>query len=142
MKIYFAGSIRGGRNDREIYQALIEYLRSFGEVLTEHVADAQVSEQGERNIPDAEIFQKDMRWLAEADRVVAEVSAPSLGVGYEIGRAEAMGKKILCLFNPSCGRVLSAMLSGNPSLTVQNYSDLQEAESLISAFLTQGRMTP
>ncbi len=37
LKIYFAGSIRGGRVDAPIYQFLIAYLSSFGEVLTEHV---------------------------------------------------------------------------------------------------------
>ena len=33
--------------------------------------------------------------------MVAEVTQPSLGVGYEIGRAVAMGKKVLCLYRPS-----------------------------------------
>ena len=32
--------------------------------------------------------------------IVAEVTQPSLGVGYEIGRAVAMGKRILCLYRP------------------------------------------
>lgn len=36
--------------------------------------------------------------------VVAEVTQPSLGVGYEIGRAVAMGKKILCLYRPQEGK--------------------------------------
>jgi hypothetical protein len=39
-----------------------------------------------------------MSWLKEADVIVAEVSTPSLGVGYEIGKAEDMGKRILCLY--------------------------------------------
>ena len=36
--------------------------------------------------------------------VVAEVTQPSLGVGYELGRAKAMNKKILCLFRPKSGK--------------------------------------
>lgn len=36
--------------------------------------------------------------------IVAEVTQPSLGVGYELGRAVAMKKQILCLFRPSSGR--------------------------------------
>ena len=36
--------------------------------------------------------------------LVAEVTQPSLGVGYEIGRAVAMKKRILCLFRPESGR--------------------------------------
>ena len=33
--------------------------------------------------------------------LVAEVTQPSLGVGYEIGRALEMKKDIICLFRPS-----------------------------------------
>lgn len=36
-KIYFAASIRGGRNDVELYRELIHYMQSHGEVLTEHI---------------------------------------------------------------------------------------------------------
>lgn len=36
--------------------------------------------------------------------LVAEVTQPSLGVGYEIGRAIDMNKRILCLFRPDSGR--------------------------------------
>jgi len=36
--------------------------------------------------------------------VVAEVTQPSLGVGYEIGRAIEKNKKILCLFRPDSGK--------------------------------------
>ena len=36
-RIYFCGSIRGGRNDRDIYIKLIEHLKKFGNVLTEHI---------------------------------------------------------------------------------------------------------
>ena len=32
--------------------------------------------------------------------MVAEVTQPSLGVGYEIGRGFALGLKILCLYRP------------------------------------------
>ena len=40
MKIYFAGSIRAGRSDQELYQKLIRGLKHYGRVLTEHVGDA------------------------------------------------------------------------------------------------------
>lgn len=39
-------------------------------------------------------------WAGDAV-LVAEVTQPSLGVGYEIGRAIEMNKNILCLFRPS-----------------------------------------
>ena len=36
--------------------------------------------------------------------LVAEVTQPSLGVGYEIGRAVDMNKRILCLYRPQPGK--------------------------------------
>jgi hypothetical protein len=74
MKIYFAGSIRGGRTDVSVYQSLISCLSSFGEVLTEHVGDSSLSEKGDDGPDDSYIHDRDMTWLAACDYVVAEVS--------------------------------------------------------------------
>ena len=49
MKIYFAGSIRGGRQDAALYEQIIQYLKTFGEVLTEHVGDPALTSIGDEN---------------------------------------------------------------------------------------------
>jgi nucleoside 2-deoxyribosyltransferase len=67
---------------------------------------------------DKDIFERDMEWVREADIIVAEVSTPSLGVGYELGQAEAMGKKVLCLYREQEGKRLSAMVNGNNYFTM------------------------
>lgn len=36
-KIYFAGSIRGGRIDAALYQRIIQYINKTYVVLTEHI---------------------------------------------------------------------------------------------------------
>ena len=46
MKIYFAGSIRGGRDDVGLYEQIIEILNSYGEVLTE-VGNKNISTNSE-----------------------------------------------------------------------------------------------
>ena len=79
MKIYFPGSIRGGTGDQDIYRALIEKLQAFGQVLTEHVGSQSLTDQGEQNKSDSEIFQRDVGWIREADIIAAEVTMPSLG---------------------------------------------------------------
>ncbi|XP_036429297.1 2'-deoxynucleoside 5'-phosphate N-hydrolase 1 [Colossoma macropomum] len=114
MHIYFCGSIRGGRQDVEVYQRIVKKLQTYGKVLTEHVSHAELSEKGEDATLDGDkaIHDRDMEWLTSSDVIVAEVTQPSLGVGYELGRAVAMNKRILCLFRPSSGRVLSAMIRG------------------------------
>jgi nucleoside 2-deoxyribosyltransferase len=132
MRIYFAASIRGGRDDAAIYRQLIGELHRYGTVLTEHIAHP---DDVERGMTDAEIYKRDMDWLAAADVVVAEVSTPSLGVGYELARAESLGKRVLCLFRPSSEGNLSAMIAGSTMLTVAEYETVREASLAVGEFL-------
>ena len=60
MKIYFAASIRGGRDDKEIYQAILGMLQQHGTVLTEHVANGDITHFGESNLSDEQIFLRDV----------------------------------------------------------------------------------
>ena len=135
MKIYFAGSIRGGRDDVQVYYKIIDYLKTKGEVLTEHVGDSKLSSYGESDNSDQFIHNRDMEWVLQSDCVVAEVTTPSLGVGYEIGRAIEKGKKILCLHQKSEDKRLSAMISGCADLIVGEYENLEEAKKLIDEFM-------
>ncbi len=135
MKIYFAGSIRGGREDAELYFQIIDYLKNFGEVLTEHVGDVLLSEMGDDGITDTFIHDRDLEWLKTADVLIAEVTTVSMGVGYEIGRAVEAGKPVLCLFRPDSGKNLSAMIAGCSSLKLLNYESLEEAKQGIAEFM-------
>jgi 2'-deoxynucleoside 5'-phosphate N-hydrolase len=133
MKIYFAGSIRGGREDKDLYLAIINHLTNFGQVLTEHIGDIENIPTADQNKTDQFIYERDMDWIRESDIVVAEVTQPSLGVGYEIGWAE--GKKpIICLYREKEGKRLSAMLSGNKNLTVFKYKDLEEVKGILDKY--------
>ncbi len=135
MKIYFAGSIRGGREDAALYLQIIEYLKTYGEVLTEHIGDPNLTELGDDGPTDKYIHDRDLEWLNSADVLVAEVTTVSMGVGYEIGRAVETGKKVLCLFRPDSGKNISAMISGCEDLKLVNYSNLQEVKKAIAEFL-------
>lgn len=136
MKIYFAASIRAGRGDVAIYGAMIAWLRPFGEVLTEHVGDLDLSEVGDDGPDDRSIHDRDMERLKGCDLVVAEVSQPSLGVGYELGWAVTLGKPTLCLRRAS-DRPLSAMIAGSPGIRAAVYSTIDEAEALMGAFIRE-----
>jgi len=134
--IYFAGAIRGGRDDAELYGKLVTFLGQYGVVLTEHVGN-DVLLQEEQQLSEQEIFRRDMDWLDQADIVIAEVTTPSLGVGYELGVAHHLGKNILCLFRPQGDQRLSAMVTGNDFFEVQQYSNFTEACELITTFLNE-----
>jgi nucleoside 2-deoxyribosyltransferase len=135
MKIYFAGSIRGGREDQQLYLSLIKHLKSYGEVLSEHIGDETLDSSGEKSDDNSWIHQRDMEWLISADVIVAEVTIPSLGVGYEIGRGIENQKPILCLYRKDAGYTLSAMIAGSPELTVVTYNDPSEAMDAIRSFM-------
>jgi len=127
MKIYFSGSIRGGRQDAELYKELIEELKQYGTVLTEHIG----CQAQETNLTDQEIHDRDLQWVIDSDIVVAEVTTPSLGVGYEIGRAIEMNKPIICLYRRIKGNSTSAMIRGCSNLKCFEYTRLEEAKLIL-----------
>lgn len=135
MKIYFAGSIRGGRDDAQLYRRIIAMLKEYGEVLTVHIGSSGLTSEGEAKLTNEEIYERDVGWLEQADALIAEVTVPSHGVGYEIARAEALGKPVLCLHRPSAGRQLSAVLAGAPALQCETYRSFEELKPILDRFL-------
>ena len=125
MKVYFAGSIRGGRHDAELYRKVINALKEKHQVLTEHVGDLSLSTVEDKG--DKAIYEQDTTWLRECDVVVAECTQVSLGVGYELAYAEAHGKEVHIFYRPRETQ-LSAMLAGNERFNIHRYAD--EAEIL------------
>ncbi len=136
MKIYFSGSIRGGRGHQEIYHSLIGFLKKQGEVLSEFVGDKDLNYRAS-NLSSGEIYERDVSLIDECDIVVAEVSTPSLGVGYEIAYAEAKGKPVICLYKPEEGKSLSGMIEGNPNVRLFIYNNVDEAEKIIEKSVTK-----
>ena len=131
MNIYFAGSIRGGRKNQKVYFKIIEHLKKLGKVLTEHIGEKKISDKGE-SLSNEKIYKRDIVWIRQADVVIAEVSTPSLGVGYEIAFAENLGKKILCVYKSN--DQVSAMMVGNKNLTVLKYDGLEELFDIIDRY--------
>ena len=136
-KIYFAGSIRGGRGRRAIYHEIILILKSHGTVLTEHVGDDGLTPLGEEVLSDKEIHDRDMEWLTSSDVIVAEVTVPSLGVGYEIAKAIDLGKQVLCLYCADPGSKLSAMISGCPDMEVREYRTIGDVKSILAGYFSR-----
>jgi hypothetical protein len=133
MNIYFAGAIRGGRDDSALYCELARLLTAYGHVLTEHIGSSDLSADGEPQ-DDRYIHDRDLTWLRSAAYLVAEVTTPSLGVGYEIGKATEWGIPVLCLFRPASGRRLSAMIAGSSQVHLREYESTAELKSIFDAF--------
>ncbi len=136
MKIFFAGSIRGGRQLIPIYHHIIRFLKSYKyTVISEHVASEGL-EKVEAEMSEQEIYEKDAGWIEESDCVVAEITVPSIGVGYEICHAVRHQKPVLCVYQE--GTKASAMVLGNTTgyVTARPYSDKKQLEGILLDFLT------
>lgn len=141
MKVYFAWSIRGWRDDKELYNLIIEYISEYAEVLTEHIGEMTLSELGEERVTDEYIYTRDVSWIDEADMIIAEVTNPSHWVGYEIWYAEARWIPVYCLFRNKDNKRVSAMISGNKKLEVLNYKTYgSELKNLINKIFTNVSM--
>ncbi len=137
MNIYFSCSITGGRSDQPVYAALVDYLLENGhDVPTAILARPEVMDD-EVVIEPAAVYERDVRWVTGCDALIAEVSTPSHGVGYEIALALSLGKPVLCLHEQ--GRKVSKMLTGNshPNFRLASYCTTAELLALVDAFVAR-----
>ena len=136
MKVYFSCSLTGGRNDQPTYAAMVAGMQAVGhEVLTAHLAQPEVLVM-EAAIDPETVYARDIAWIDEAEALVAEVSTPSHGAGYEIAYAVISGKRVLCLAGE--GARVSKMITGNPRLTFMRYEEVEQAVGLVAWFLGRG----
>lgn len=133
MKIFFAGSIRGGRSMLPVYIHIVELLKKQGhEVVSEHVASIGL-EKVEARITDEEIFNNDIGFIDECECLVADVTIPSIGVGYEVGYAVSRGKHVLSVYNEDAN--VSAMVRGNKQVISTPYKNMEELEKILALHL-------
>ena len=135
MKVFLSGSIRGGRQMLPTYQHICKFLRSTGaDVLSWHVADPSL-EGKEAKMSEQQIYDRDIGLLKRSDCLIAEVTTPSIGVGYEVCRGIGMGLPVLCVHEQ--GANVSAMLLGNSgrNMIVEEYIDYEQLENIISDFI-------
>jgi len=135
MQIYFSGAIAGGRDNLPIYQHIVSRLKALGHTIpTEHVADPNVLAD-ERVVEPRVVYARDVKWIDESDAMIADISTPSLGVGFEIGYALQRNMPVLCVHR--AGLFVSKMITGHPSpqLAIAIYHDTDELDRHIDAFL-------
>lgn len=137
-KIYFACSIAGGRGYAFVYKDMVNVIKKCGvEVKGELFADPNL-EPDLGTDPDGTpgyIWDRDTKWLRDADAIIAEATQPSLGVGYQIARAEALKKPVLVLFYKKSVERFSWMIGGSPNIKTVGYDEYDEAQKAIKDFI-------
>jgi nucleoside 2-deoxyribosyltransferase len=137
MDVYFGCSITGGRNEESTYQLMVKTLLEDGhQVPTAHLSRSDVMDL-ENVVNPVEVYTRDIHWIDNCQAMIAEVSTPSHGVGYEIAFALSIRKPVLCLHRS--GIHVSKMITGNknPNLQVMEYLSPDELPALMRDFLAQ-----
>lgn len=125
MKIYVSGSMYGGQQKIDTYKKLVDKLEEYGEVLTKQIADPEAIEN-EKYQKDEDIYNDLENKLEKADILIAEVSVPSIGVGYEIGYASKLNKKIVAIYDKNYIDKVTTMIRGNKNIKIIPYKDIRE----------------
>ena len=136
MNIYFACSVTGGREYQAIYQSITDTLLDCGHIVpTAHLADPGVVKL-ENIVYAREVYTRDVNWIEGCDLLIAEISTPSHGVGYEIAYALNLKKTVVCLYQE--GIKVSKMITGNPhpQLNLISYPDKDQAINRLHSFLS------
>lgn len=140
MNIYLACTVRGDRGAVGAARALAGELVSMGHVvLTAHLLDDNV-ETAESSLTERDVFERDMRWLTEADLLIAEASGSTFGVGFEVGyvlgRSDVTGQRVVLLYQQARRRVVSRLISGNvhPKCTTYSYENADDLLRFIHTF--------
>ena len=116
-----------------VYINTVELLKKQGhEVVSEHVASVGL-EKIEARITDEEIFNNDIGFIDECECLVADVTIPSIGVGYEVGYSVSKGKDILCVYREDAN--VSAMVKGNKQVISVSYKNVEELEKTLALHL-------
>ena len=133
MKVYCAGAIKGDTTYQNNYIEMIRFIESMN-----HTALAELNGKFNASVPlsDNKIYTRDIEWIEESKVMIAEISGPSLGVGFEI--AYALFQKeipVLALASSEVEKI-SAMITGCNSelLTVKKYQNIEEMQNIISNY--------
>jgi hypothetical protein len=141
MNIYFACSITGGRQEQSVYQVIVDTLLRDGHVVpTAHLSESDVMVL-EEVVDPLEVFTRDIEWIEGCQVLIAEVSTPSHGVGFEISFALSKNKFVLCLYQQ--GKRVSKMLTGNnnPNIQMVSYQHPDQIPLILNDFITKLNLT-
>ncbi len=136
MIIYCAGPIKGDTTFQKFYLEIINFVESEG-----HTPLAELGGEFSPTNPltDKQIFIRDLKWIDGSKIMIAEISGPSLGVGFEVAYAVYQKKiPVLALANNTV-KNLSAMITGCDSnlLTVAIYRDEANLKEIISTYINE-----
>lgn len=129
MKVYFVGSIRGKKKYQANYETIVNLLKSKGHDVFEDTIRPSENEVYTMEAPQKSDFVSQVnKWIAASDIVIAEISFPSVGVGYEIAHSVSKGKPVVVLADNADAMHFVDGIIADKLVTVQYTNENLEAE--------------
>lgn len=99
MKIYFVGSISGRKKYLDNYELIVNKLELLGhKVFEDTLRPSHEEVYGLEDDEKVDFYKQVLKWINQADVVVAEASFSSMSVGHEISVALGKGKPVVVLY--------------------------------------------
>ncbi len=135
MIIYCAGPIKGNTTYQDNYSEIVRIVESLG-----HTALSEKSNKFSSSFPltNKQVYTRDIKWLDGSKLMIAEVSGPSLGVGFEISYALFVKQiPVLAVYHEQAEQISSMILGcNNVKLTIKKYPNIDELTKIIKNFIT------
>lgn len=138
MKAYFSATITKDEKIKKRYANIVKALKKGGVEVSQYGSD-KMSPHELLNRTDQEIgdvYKELVSYLKSADVYIAEISEPSVGIGYEINEAINLKKPVLALNHKESAFQPLATIQGLQSrfITYKEYTD-DTIEEILEEFL-------
>ncbi len=125
MKMFFTYKSKGSIDTSDKLEKINNFLEKKGELLSKDLRLKNFKPSGEK-MNDKDILDRSLNLIKECDVFIADVSFPSLGVGYQINFAKNLNKKIICLYEVQVKQELSPIINRDNYIHLIKYKDLEE----------------
>jgi len=133
--VYAAGPIQSVNNRTQTLKQLVSICKSLGLKVGSGLWNADLKAENRENL----VYEGDCELIDASDAVIAEISRPSLGIGYEIGRAIHYNKIPVLAVARKDAKNISSMILGNRNITVKRYRNLKELRKIIKEWIQNAR---
>ena len=124
--------IQGVRENEKVYKTIMNILSNLNYNVVNKKEISEVPSKSDFSSLNAfDIYRHDIELLKKSEVFIAEISNPSLGVGYEICEAEKRKLPIVYIYNSNYKSNVSLMILGSPykyrkSLEYNNIEELKK----------------
>jgi hypothetical protein len=136
MIIYCSSPFGGDTSDQKLHQELIKYIENL-----EHTVLSAHSGKFSSSIPltEKQMYKRSLKWIDGSKLMIAEISGPSIGVGFEISYAIFKRKIPVLVLCTEDFQNISSMLYGcdSPLLTLRKYKNIDDMKSIVKTFISK-----